>query len=309
MLVDGIDVRDLDPDVLWGSIGLVPQRAYLFAGTVASNLPLGWRRPPDRTRPRTAPHRPQGEGFVRAMPEGLQAPIAQGGTNVSGGQRQRLAIARALVKRSPVTIFDDSFSAWTPRPTPDCGRRSRAARRRPRASSSPSASRRLLDADQIIVLEAGRIVAQGRHDELLGRSRRPTARSWRARWDRRRRRERDGTDEADGSHHPAGPRGQPSRRPLRRRRDAGGEVHELRSERQAAARPAAAAPDRRALRADHRRGERGPQRGRAEAARQRDERHLRGRHLGAAARGRHAGAGHRAAARHGRRPARRLPRR
>ena len=169
VLVDGIDVRDLDPDVLWGSIGLVPQRAYLFAGTVASNLRFGR---PDATDEELwdALRVAQGEGFVRAMPEGLQAPIAQGGTNVSGGQRQRLAIARALVKRSPVTIFDDSFSALDT--ATDARLRAALARSEAAATRIVVAQRvsTILDADQIIVLEAGRIVAQGRHDELLGSS-------------------------------------------------------------------------------------------------------------------------------------------
>ena len=108
--VDGVDVRELDPDLLWGHIGLVPQKPYLFSGTVASNLRYG---KPDATEEELwqALGIAQAEDFVEEMEGGLDAPISQGGTNVSGGQRQRLAIARALVKRPEIYIFDDSFSA------------------------------------------------------------------------------------------------------------------------------------------------------------------------------------------------------
>ena len=108
--VDGVDVRQIEPEALWSRIGLVPQRAFLFTGTVASNLRYGR---PDATDEElwAALRVAQAEDFVRAMPEQLEAPISQGGTNVSGGQRQRLAIARALVKRPEVYVFDDSFSA------------------------------------------------------------------------------------------------------------------------------------------------------------------------------------------------------
>ena len=108
--VGGVDVHDLDPDVLWNTIGLVPQRPYLFSGTVASNLQFG---KPDATEEEmwTALEVAQAADFVRAMPGGLQARIEQGGTNVSGGQRQRLSIARALIRRPDIYVFDDSFSA------------------------------------------------------------------------------------------------------------------------------------------------------------------------------------------------------
>ena len=108
--VDGVDVRRLAPERLWSVIGLVPQRAYLFSGTVRSNLLHG---KPDATDEEmwAALEIAQAADFVREMADGLDAPIAQGGTNVSGGQRQRLAIARAVVKRPEIYLFDDSFSA------------------------------------------------------------------------------------------------------------------------------------------------------------------------------------------------------
>jgi len=166
VLVDGVDVRELDPDLLWGRIGLVPQRAYLFSGTVASNLRYG---NPDATDEElwAALETAQAKDFVSEMPEGLEAPIAQGGTNVSGGQRQRLAIARALVKKSEIYVFDDSFSALD---TATDARLRRALAKAEKAATKIIVAQRvstIVDADQILVLEDGEIVGRGTHDELL----------------------------------------------------------------------------------------------------------------------------------------------
>jgi ATP-binding cassette subfamily B protein len=166
VLVDGVDVRDVDPELLWSRIGIVPQKPFLFSGTVASNLR---HADPDATDDElwAALEVAQARDFVAAMPGGLDARIAQGGSNVSGGQRQRLAIARALVRRPGIYLFDDSFSALD-----------LATDARLRAALAPvvrdavtvivaqrvSTIRR---ANQIIVLEDGEIVGLGRHEELL----------------------------------------------------------------------------------------------------------------------------------------------
>ncbi len=166
VLIDGVDVRDLDPDTLWARIGLVPQRAFLFSGTIASNLRFG---KPDATDDELwqALEIAQAAEFVRAMPEGLETAVAQGGTTVSGGQRQRLAIARALVKRPPIYVFDDSFSALD---TATDARLRQALRRSVADATVIVVGQRVAtvqDADQIIVLEDGAIVGRGTHAELL----------------------------------------------------------------------------------------------------------------------------------------------
>lgn len=166
VLVDGVDVRRLDPDALWSRIGLVPQKPYLFSGTVASNLLYG--------RPDATPEQmwealriAQAADFVEKLDGSLAAHIAQGGTNVSGGQRQRLSIARALVKEPAVYVFDDSFSALDV-----------ATDARLRAALAPATADRatlivaqrvatIRGADEILVLEHGRIVGRGTHEELL----------------------------------------------------------------------------------------------------------------------------------------------
>lgn len=164
--VDGVDVRDLDPEVLWSRIGLVPQRPFLFSGTVASNVRLG---APDATDDEVweALEVAQAADFVRAMPEGLDAPIRQGGTNVSGGQRQRLAIARALVRKPGIYLFDDSFSALDV--ATDARLRAALARHTGDATVVIVAQRvsSIMGADRILVLENGRAVGLGTHDELL----------------------------------------------------------------------------------------------------------------------------------------------
>ncbi len=166
VLLDGVDVRDLAPEALWSRVGIVPQKPYLFSGTVASNLGYGKENATEEemwAALRTA----QAEDFVRAMPGGLDAVIAQGGTNVSGGQRQRIAIARALIRHPEIYLFDDSFSALD-----------LATDARLREALAPSVRDAVVvivaqrvstirDADQILVLENGACVGLGTHDELL----------------------------------------------------------------------------------------------------------------------------------------------
>lgn len=166
VLMDGVDVRELNPDLLWGQVGLVPQKPYLFSGTVRSNLLYG---KPDATEAELwqALATAQAAEFVEEMEGGLDAPLSQGGTNVSGGQRQRLAIARALVKRPPLYIFDDSFSALDL--ATDARLRQALARDVGDATVIVVAQRvsTIVSADQILVVEDGRIVDRGTHSELL----------------------------------------------------------------------------------------------------------------------------------------------
>ena len=166
VLVDGVNVRDADLDVLWASLGLVPQRPYLFSGSVASNLRYG---NPDATDEALwdALEVAQAKDFVTEMPEGIETEVSQGGTTVSGGQRQRLSIARALVREPEILIFDDSYSALD---TATDARLRAAIRAKVKDVTMIVVAQRvssIVDADQILVLEAGEIVARGTHAELL----------------------------------------------------------------------------------------------------------------------------------------------
>ncbi len=167
--IGGVDVRRLDPDLLWGSIGLVPQRAFLFSGTIRSNLQHG---SPDATEDDMweALEIAQARDFVATLAEGLDAPVSQGGTNFSGGQRQRLAIARALIRKPGIYLFDDSFSALDL----STDARLRAALRPvTRESTVVIVAQRvstIRDADLILVLEDGVVVGRGTHEELLADS-------------------------------------------------------------------------------------------------------------------------------------------
>jgi len=166
VLVGGVNVRDLDPDVLWSTIGLVPQRPYLFSGTVASNLQYGR---PDATEAEMweALDVAQASDFVRAMPGGLSARIEQGGTNVSGGQRQRLSIARALVRKPDIYVFDDSFSALDL--ATDARLRAALVPYTRDAAVVIVAQRvsTIQTADDILVLEDGAVIGRGKHDDLV----------------------------------------------------------------------------------------------------------------------------------------------
>ncbi len=166
VLVDNFDVRSLAPEALWNRVGIVPQKPYLFSGTVASNLQYG-KEDASEEEMWAALRIAQAEDFVRAMPEGLHAQITQGGANVSGGQRQRLAIARALIRHPEIYLFDDSFSALD-----------LATDAQLRAALAPHIRDSVVvvvaqrvstikDADQILVLEDGECMGLGTHDDLL----------------------------------------------------------------------------------------------------------------------------------------------
>jgi ATP-binding cassette, subfamily B, multidrug efflux pump len=166
VLIDGVDVRDLSPDALSRQIGLVPQRPYMFSGTVASNLRYGREDASDEDLWK-ALTTAQARDFVEKMEGQLEAPIAQGGTNVSGGQRQRLAIARALVHRPPIYLFDDSFSALDY--STDAALRAALARDTAGATVVVVAQRvsTIRHSDRIIVLDEGEVVGTGTHRELM----------------------------------------------------------------------------------------------------------------------------------------------
>ena len=164
--IGGVDVRDLDPAALSAAVGLVPQKPYLFSGTVASNLRYGSQEATDEDLWR-ALEIAQARDFVERMPDGLNSAIAQGGTNVSGGQRQRLAIARALVHRPQIYVFDDAFSALDY--ATDARLRMALATEMAGATLIIVAQRvsTIRNADQIVVLDAGRVEGRGTHTELM----------------------------------------------------------------------------------------------------------------------------------------------
>jgi ATP-binding cassette subfamily B multidrug efflux pump len=166
VLVDGVDVRDLDPEALWARLGLVPQRAFLFTGTVADNVRYGKADATD-DEVWEALDIAQARDFVERMPDGLGSTISQGGGNLSGGQRQRLAIARAVVRRPEIYLFDDSFSALD---LATDARLRAALRPATRDATVVVVAQRvstIRDADLIVVLEDGRIVGRGTHERLL----------------------------------------------------------------------------------------------------------------------------------------------
>lgn len=164
--VGGTDVRELDPEALRAEIGLIPQRPFLFSGTIASNLRYG-KEDATEAEMWDALEVAQAADFVREMPEGLETPVAQGGTTVSGGQRQRLAIARAIIRRPSIYVFDDAFSALDL--TTDANLRAALRPITPDACVIVVAQRvsTIRDADSIVVLDDGRMVGLGTHDELL----------------------------------------------------------------------------------------------------------------------------------------------
>jgi ATP-binding cassette, subfamily B, multidrug efflux pump len=164
--ISGVDVRDAALEDVWSRIGLVPQKPYLFTGTVASNLRYGDAAASDEDL-WAALRVAQAEDFVRAMPGGLEAPIAQGGTNVSGGQRQRLAIARAIVAKPEIFLFDDSFSALDLSTDARLRAALRPVTRHTAVIVVAQRVSTIVDADHIVVLDAGRVVGTGRHGELL----------------------------------------------------------------------------------------------------------------------------------------------
>lgn len=166
VLVDDVDVRDYDTEVLRNKIGFVPQKAVLFSGTIDSNIAFGDENATEE-RIEEAVKIAQSYDFVIKKPEGFNSPISQGGTNVSGGQRQRLAIARAIVRKPEIYVFDDSFSALDFKT--DKSLREALSAETKEATVVIVAQRisTIIDADRIIVIEKGKVVGMGTHSELV----------------------------------------------------------------------------------------------------------------------------------------------
>lgn len=166
VLVDDVDVRDYDTEVLRNKIGFVPQKAVLFSGTIDSNIAFGDANATEE-RIEEAVKIAQSYDFVIKKPEGFNSPISQGGTNVSGGQRQRLAIARAIVRKPEIYVFDDSFSALDFKT--DKSLREALSAETKEATVVIVAQRisTIIDADRIIVIEKGKVVGMGTHSELV----------------------------------------------------------------------------------------------------------------------------------------------
>jgi ATP-binding cassette subfamily B protein len=166
VLIDGVDVRDYDTERLWSAIGLVPQRGYLFSGTVADNLRYGKTAATDEEM-WAALRVAAADGFVSAHDDGLQMRVAQGGINFSGGQRQRLAIARAVIRRPAVYLFDDAFSALDVHTDAMV----RASLREISADATVIVVAQristVIQADQVVVMGGGRVVGSGTHESLL----------------------------------------------------------------------------------------------------------------------------------------------
>ena len=166
ILVDGVDIRDMSQETLRDKIGFVPQQALLFTGTIASNIRMG-KEEATLDEVRKAAETAQALEFITAMPDGFDSEVAQGGVNFSGGQKQRLAIARALVRRPEIYIFDDSFSALDFRTE---SRLRRALKDETAGATVIIVAQRVatvMDADRIIVLEKGTVAGIGTHEELM----------------------------------------------------------------------------------------------------------------------------------------------
>jgi ATP-binding cassette subfamily B protein len=166
ILVDGVDVREMPQEDLRRKIGLIPQQALLFTGTIASNIRVG-KENATAAEVSKAAETAQAMDFITTLPEGFDAPVAQGGVNLSGGQKQRLAIARALVRRPEIYIFDDSFSALDFRTD---ARLRHALKEETEDATMLIVAQRVttvMDADRIIVLEKGAVAGIGTHNELM----------------------------------------------------------------------------------------------------------------------------------------------